>query len=378
MTERLSLSVWNHKSTIGIEDYLHYLTFSLSSLGFKVTLDNIGYGRRSKSDMAVCIEFAEEESVYNRFTEASSTLLVGTEYIGNTGFNQFTHQEESFDNFLGRFQSRWLYRQLNSIRGWLDGYKDLKTTEGSLVVTMGLARLLVKGMSICWSSPHIITRLVWEKAHGCSITQSLYRISLHLRYRNFMQSYKGFKGLIVVSKALRDNYRERLGREVEVIYLPPLIPTDALRERRGRSDHTKVFFSGNETTYRRERLNVIAYCQDIKGIFQSDILSHAIGSMFVCRKKRYGSDMELSHELYIGQTEDWEYASPMRTYRSLREGYIPVSDRIYKDELIDVSILPELDSLEETVRKVDEFNTALKSERVTAGRTISKLCKMKI
>ena len=38
-------------------------------------------------------------------------------------------------------------------------------------------------------------------------------------------------------------------------------------------------------------------------------------------------------------------------------GYIPVSDKNYQDEIIEVSILPSLDSIEEILEKVYRYNT---------------------
>ena len=82
-------------------------------------------------------------------------------------------------------------------------------------------------------------------------------------------------------------------------------------------------------------------------------------------------EYSLTHELYIGQSSKWIYASPMRTYRTLRMGYIPVSDKKYEDEIFEVSILPKLDDMEVILEKVYRYNSwARKTIKETMNRIL--------
>ena len=180
----------------------------------------------------------------------------------------------------------------------------------------------------------------------------------------------------MASKGLLENYNEVLGGVVDIVFLPPIIPTNNLDKLRGGNKDTNIFFSGRMTKYRSLIIQEMTYCSEVTDI--QSTLDMNIGkeesknTMFV-KKDKEGRNAKnsLTHELYIGQSSKWIYASPMRTYRSLRMGYIPVSDKKYIDELIDVSILPNTDNIETLLEKVNRYNTyADKEAKVSINKIL--------
>ena len=111
------------------------------------------------------------------------------------------------------------------------------------------------------------------------------------------------------------------------------------------------------TKHRRSVVRKLTCCEEITDIESTLDINIGPGrsrsAIFVdISQGKARGKYDLTHELYIGQSSKWIYASPMRTYRTLRMGYIPVSDKKYEDEIFEVSILPKLDDMEVILEKV--------------------------
>ena len=358
--KKVKLNIFNHPSTKGIEDYIHYLRYTLESQDLPVDISNLAprYGNMKKNegdDINIIIEFDEKGNVYNQYEDKDKIGIVATEFISESGFNQFLTEDKQLDTYLNKIKAQNLIKFLNTARS---GKEKMKILKGRKLFAVRLIKLI----RILMIDSRLTIKLLKAYISGKSLDEFGYRISLNLRYRNFMNNLGRFEIIIVASKALLENYKRVLDGIIDVVYLPPLIPTGNLSKIKQEDKNTNIFFSGRMTKHRKSVIQELTCCQeitDIKSTLEINIgTEKSQSTMFVdISQGKERGEYNLTHELYIGQSSKWIYASPMRTYRTLRMGYIPVSDKKYEDEIIEVSILPNLDDMEVMLEKVYKYNS---------------------
>ena len=353
------LSVFNHFSVKGVEDYIHYLKHILLSGGHELCLTNLKPSshltNRSNSInlISLIIEFAESDDIYEGI-DFDSTFIIATEYIGESGFNQFLAMDKDFDIFLSKIPSFVLRRFLLLARK----ANDLRKKRPSLLSNFLLIGCIIR---LVLTSPRLSFLFLIHFSKGFSLQELAYRISLSLRFRCFIRYASRFKGIIVPSMALHNNYSERLAFDANIIYLPPLVPLSKIQSLSFKD--VKIFFSGRLTQYRSLVLNSLTNCFDLYNLSDDQASVDSSFNNFrmvnIIKPENVKTVDCLTHELYVGQSRDWIYASPMRTYRSLRMGYIPVSDKEYINELFQISVLPFLDDPDSLLAKLVLYNESV-------------------
>ena len=186
----MMLNIFNHPSTKGIEDYIHYIRYTLQSQNLRVDISNMAprYGNRwdtESNDMNIVIEFDERNNVYRQFTDGTELGIIATEFISDGGFNQFLMEDKKLDAYLNKMKAEKLMKFLDTARS---GREKLKALGGKGL----LIAKIVKLISILMIDKGLTVKLIKAYITGKSLDEFGYRLSLNLRYRNFINNLNKF------------------------------------------------------------------------------------------------------------------------------------------------------------------------------------------
>ena len=189
-----------------------------------------------------------------------------------------------------------------------------------------------------------------------SEADTIYRLQLAARFINLKRISTQITGFIVINDVLK-SYYEKQFPSVPVYVLTPLLPNFPLAER-----STAIpfcFFSGQSPTNFRKvwirrvisaqnralPINILGryalrdekstrkedFIKVVNGISQLENVCTFLGSLSPNQDFPEGvnsndqANQYILCEVYIGQTRNWPFASPMREYRALRNGHISIN-----------------------------------------------------
>ena len=176
--KKVMLDIFNHPSTKGIEDYIHYLRYTLESQNLPVDISNLApqYGNTKKkegSDINIIIEFDEKGNAYNQYEDIEEIGIVATEFISESGFNQFLTEDKQLDTYLNKIKAQNLIKFLDTARS---GKEKMKILKGRKL----FAARLIKLMRILMIDSRLTIKLLKAYISGRSLDEFGYRISLNL------------------------------------------------------------------------------------------------------------------------------------------------------------------------------------------------------
>ena len=332
---RFGLYIKNHKKLNGISDYIDSINkiFSTNQINLDLVEDN-----DSKFDVIFIIEeFTHNINENNKFfllkrTQGTKLCLVHTEFINKDGFfNIFNRKDLIFRRFIMVDLIYYLHKNKRNFF-----YQFLKSFIYFFYLIMG----------------HI---------YGFRYKDISKRVYFALRDYSYRKSKHLFDFHIALSDNVYSNLKNK-SKLSNIFYLQPYVDKNFIKNIKSKSkNYSILYLAGPKTPFRNDCINKLD-----KNNFSNFIKNKAIKKykFFEINKnetsldfiysneitvneifKSYQRNLEINpigYEIYISQTENWNYLSPMRTLRSIKNNSIPLNIGQYKNsnfKLLAINVL---------------------------------------
>ena len=372
MTKSVNIVIGNHAGSRGISDYVHYLRFTLTKMGINVT-ESI-YPKVHVDANFWIEDFGCSSGEFLKVNAAKfpPSYLVCTEWPSRLRtFNCFSFQEKIFSAVLFLLPVRFLVMNILLSKGRFT----------RRIAQMGVGCLISFGYLL-----------------GFNSRKSFQQLELSSRFTGLKNIAQKWSGFIVVNESLADAYNTHFP-DIPTHVLAPLLKKSwmplADNTERDRKSAAWAFVSGNVTRHRarwidrallrqqsvttippylsrtfartdKENLGQRSYNTELKNIFclGSECLQNTIFLGYYSRASfldeiantlpematdksnsegvRSAESLRIQYaqqiiflEIYVGQTKKWYFSSPMRDYRALRKGYIPINSGSYQGQLFE-------------------------------------------
>jgi len=352
----------NHLLIEGIEDNVKSLVQIFESTGIRVVVTNV----LPPEDALLCIiieNFTDRplKSIkrFYSFLEAHKIpkVLLHTEFLASNGkINTFTYRGTIIRNIFGLFPT-FFYQYRNKF--WFKLYISLTFCIYPIALILGISyRDFVK--ILYWEARskklmdfigmHDYHICLSEDVHNCvehsnmGISAVLLRPAVDIEniFCN-IENFSTFCPSIVVATGSMTSHRKQMLNALRSLFGKP-------------PKYINYILSKTELIGSMGSKNLTELVKDFGCESSSELIPYR-GSLFVLTPSnkdlnilkalaRLYPRMLSLFELYIGQTSKWPYHSPMRIFRSLNQGFIPISIGRYNPAIISDLIL-EFDSIDD-------------------------------
>jgi hypothetical protein len=354
MSPKINIVTGNHAGHRGIEDYVHFLNFSLKQLGY-----TISESLNPQKDVAANIwiedfsAFRDPRVLFN--SDTAPHYIVCTEFpSGFRSFNIFGLRDKLFAIINHVFPIRYIARNIFFQKHYFSFAK------------LFFFPLALLGYALNLKS-----------------AETMIRVLLVARFINLRIISNQVAGFIVINEHLKYLYEKQFP-SVPSYVLTPLLPefvnsisSDKL---------ATCFFSGQSTTGFRKNwiigtikaqsaMNPInslaryALREDKSRLYNdfttivSSLSKSSTNGVFIGKVSPAddlpdpnNDSLYILCEVYIGQTRKWLYASPMRVYRALRTGCLPVSAGKYIEDIFDDLVINAPKKPDNFIRFIQTYN----------------------
>lgn len=187
------------------------------------------------------------------------------------------------------------------------------------------------------------------------ILRSILRRIRYQRYRNlgnlrylqkrcdgFLQALDHANLILVLHDEIAESLRKYAPEKIKTIpniyRLLPIIDAITFSEKFTKLNRNFVFeITGSITKYRYWVASIFDQIIDAN-IYADPVVVRGFGE-----KDKHGSEIKSAFSIHVPQTMDWKFSSPMRIYRSFRQGKIPVIiNRLYDHPIEDACLFLEV------------------------------------
>ncbi|WP_204105264.1 MULTISPECIES: hypothetical protein [Spirulina sp. CCY15215] len=298
----------------GIDDYMDYLLELLNSIYESVMIGDTY--RADSHNYIIDGNFSNERDEIEILSSAGVVIIfIASEWVhffkGVLYFNTFQHRDFLISRFL----------------------RKLSKKRRSILTNRPLKKILSKFFDV-------------------KIDELYY---LANRSEEFEKNASFFTAIIGPSKDLVTPYSDFY--KVPAFAIEPLFEEGKFLDREIESS-PKLFFSGKLTKFRQ------AVLSNLNKIHPNLTIEYVENSTNLPPEK-------FTHELYIPQKFRWPYSSPIRTYRSYTQGFIPVNFSQYSQSIMD-SYLPILSESSESYKQFISYKTENLVEGAKASNAVRK------
>ena len=362
ISNEINLILYNHKSKLGIEDFVKIYMEIFTNHGFNVTHSS----KLEKNAINIIIEeftcpYFQKEIKDFKKEKKGFVYVIPTEFItklpfGLKTFNFFNKSlfEAMFFNIIfifikifyyifNRCFVVYFYRISKSFL--IDLFKKTKFKIINLIKLSpeeikNLIKLFLKAyknLNKLFLKAYKNLNKLFTKSQTTKTSykyQAFRRLVYNLkRYDSFNKSSKYIDGYIHIHKVIKGSYESEYPN-INSFITNPIININKFKKKFAKNKYG-FYMTGTITKYRDERFNLL----------EMKILRNNKRNPYF-RISSFKVDSKLTNEFYNfsfnpGQSKDWIYSSPTRLYRSINEnGSIPIIDlRNYDSDIERLAIL---------------------------------------
>ena len=338
---KANVVLYNHESTKGLEDYLHYLERILKQLNIKYDYSSILIDPNIKADFAFVFEACRAPSTYKELKNLKiPKILIVTEYLnsflGFKGLNMFSIYDSLISTIFKLFLPKLSFTSV-SFKKWKKFYFSSNFVLLNIICPILYTISLINRTILPLKFEKKLFKLLKRALSNFkSIILIDFRFNLEKRYNGLLNNYDQFELYVGVSEAFVKGYKQ-WGKTCvvsPVIYESDIdlkVLENCFVDLLFNKEKPIEFFSGSLTPFRKYVSSFlenkkISICQINENVvkFLDSAPSNNIYSCISGAYQVFGKNLPI-YELYIPQSDTWLYSSPMRTYRTIRYGRIPTS-----------------------------------------------------